>query len=597
MAAKYQRYWGFAEVGSQQSVTGGQSSTNKLQASFPTATITVYINGTLTPASIFSDQIGTPKANPFTVDVNGYFFFYAADGRYTATMTGVGIPTTSWGDLQLLTDTPTMPATGAVSRSLDDTVYDWKSVKNFGALGDNTADDSAAIAAALAWGAANNKQIMFPGGTYKCVSPITMPAGNVRFFGMIGYAGSVSTIRFTGTANLLGDLANGGISARNIKIQSAAGGFAGFLVDIAAAHVDGESRLELLNVTLTNPDTSSLGNAPTGFGLRLRADNAGAGLNKHISWTKGIECYFDGWVAGILLEADGSGSNGGNFTNGNQFVACTFYNCKQMVRMTATNGAEVGANLFNNCNHQVFNYDAAHPPIEINNGQRNQLLNIYLHDVPGGQFGAKIDALSDRNMLQGEFGNGGTNGVNNLGGPKNMVLQHELATVFDMQFRNGYFTNVLGFPAADLSVAAQGAQQITFSVNSNGRLLVRDDIPVQILKNGTGHKLQFNAGGSPVKIWSEFIIQSGTAQAYTLAFSNDNGVTFAFARLQVDSDGTLHSAGPMCPQDTGARLYSGSVAPEGVVTADRGSTYMRTTGNFYVKTANDGAPTGWTLVI
>lgn len=41
-------------------------------------------------ATIFSDNAGTPKANPITTDANGYFEFYAADGRYNITASGGG---------------------------------------------------------------------------------------------------------------------------------------------------------------------------------------------------------------------------------------------------------------------------------------------------------------------------------------------------------------------------------------------------------------------------------------------------------------------------------------------------------------------------
>jgi hypothetical protein len=59
-----------------------------------TCTITVYQTGTLTLASIFSDNLNTPLSNPFTSDVNGLWFFYAPNGRYDVQMSG-GSPTIS----------------------------------------------------------------------------------------------------------------------------------------------------------------------------------------------------------------------------------------------------------------------------------------------------------------------------------------------------------------------------------------------------------------------------------------------------------------------------------------------------------------------
>lgn len=47
-------------------------------------TITVYDAGTLTLSTIYDDNLATPtpKANPFTADQYGFWYFYAADGRY-----------------------------------------------------------------------------------------------------------------------------------------------------------------------------------------------------------------------------------------------------------------------------------------------------------------------------------------------------------------------------------------------------------------------------------------------------------------------------------------------------------------------------------
>lgn len=42
-------------------------------------------------ASLFADDVGTPKSNPVTTDSTGEFSFYIADGRYTLEITGSGI--------------------------------------------------------------------------------------------------------------------------------------------------------------------------------------------------------------------------------------------------------------------------------------------------------------------------------------------------------------------------------------------------------------------------------------------------------------------------------------------------------------------------
>lgn len=155
----------------------------------PNATVTVYVSGTLTLATIYADDnpSPTPKANPFTSDASGYFYFYAPAGRYDVRLSGGGIAAPfTWGDafnngsgLIPSYAYANLPASssataGALARVTDttrglwmDTGTQWYSatgavanVMNFGAKGDGITDDTAAINAALAVGTA----VYFPPG-------------------------------------------------------------------------------------------------------------------------------------------------------------------------------------------------------------------------------------------------------------------------------------------------------------------------------------------------------------------------------------------------------------------------------------------------
>lgn len=90
-----QRLQGWAERGNTLVAVQGLNSTTKVQGSFPGATITIYNAGTITLASIFSDNNAspTPKANPFTASADGSWFLYAANGRYDVVFSGTGIVT------------------------------------------------------------------------------------------------------------------------------------------------------------------------------------------------------------------------------------------------------------------------------------------------------------------------------------------------------------------------------------------------------------------------------------------------------------------------------------------------------------------------
>lgn len=85
---------GWCEYGNQSVVTGGLTSTTKVQKSFPSCTVTVYLAGTVTPATIYSDNAGspTPLANPFTAQSNGSWKFYSAQGLYDVVLSGGSLP-------------------------------------------------------------------------------------------------------------------------------------------------------------------------------------------------------------------------------------------------------------------------------------------------------------------------------------------------------------------------------------------------------------------------------------------------------------------------------------------------------------------------
>jgi hypothetical protein len=59
----------------------------------PGASITVYIAGTSTPATLYSDEGMTPLANPVTSDSKGRYSYYAANGVYDEKIEKIGYAT------------------------------------------------------------------------------------------------------------------------------------------------------------------------------------------------------------------------------------------------------------------------------------------------------------------------------------------------------------------------------------------------------------------------------------------------------------------------------------------------------------------------
>ena len=83
------------------------------------ASISVYNYGTTTLVSLFGDSSGsTTLANPLTSSSAGYFEFYAADGRYTLSISVGGYPVTTITDI-LLDDPTNASATVVVGGSVD----------------------------------------------------------------------------------------------------------------------------------------------------------------------------------------------------------------------------------------------------------------------------------------------------------------------------------------------------------------------------------------------------------------------------------------------------------------------------------------------
>ena len=83
----------------------GYARQNGVSTPAASAVIQVFYAGTVISAAIFSDNLVPPTArsNPFTTDADGFFYFYAPDGRYDVYLSGGPITTPyTWFDIALL---------------------------------------------------------------------------------------------------------------------------------------------------------------------------------------------------------------------------------------------------------------------------------------------------------------------------------------------------------------------------------------------------------------------------------------------------------------------------------------------------------------
>lgn len=167
-------------------------NSNGRPVSGATVTVLTYPQGA--PATLYSDNGVTQMANPTTTDALGAFFFYAADGRYSLTITSDSTEPVTRTDVQL-EDPRDFP--GPVN------------AKYIGAIGDGSTDDTAAIQAAIN-ALPPGGALHFPPGVY-LVQGLKLSGSNDDRTGL-RYSGERATIQ----------LANGATNANVAEITSGA---------------------------------------------------------------------------------------------------------------------------------------------------------------------------------------------------------------------------------------------------------------------------------------------------------------------------------------------------------------------------------------
>jgi hypothetical protein len=113
----------------------------------------------------------------------------------------------------------TVPHTGAVTRSTRDRLAQVLNVKDFGATGNGSTDDTAAIQAALNATPSQGAVVFFPAGTYRVTATLTIPSVTDISGGSGGITGTVKPVRLVGThcPNLLGAAGGGAQGGSAIK--------------------------------------------------------------------------------------------------------------------------------------------------------------------------------------------------------------------------------------------------------------------------------------------------------------------------------------------------------------------------------------------
>lgn len=239
---------------------------------------------------------------------------------------------------------------GATARTAQSKMRDIISVKDFGAVGDGVADDTAAIAAAFAYAGSlsisdptfpgygyvvkGGATVYFPEGEYKVTSTITVPQnvsmeGDGKYSTVIRSSYNGQIIRNNGTPTGTGTYDCAGMAFRNFSI----------IGDRTKTSQIGLSFLRLTSATIENVSVSKCGNV----GVAMYQCGVNQVNNLECIYNVGDGLYiasgFDSWGgtpnalpsnANVFtfyrgLQNDGAGIRFANGTNGNMFYGA---NCE-----------------------------------------------------------------------------------------------------------------------------------------------------------------------------------------------------------------------------------------------------------------------------
>ncbi len=170
----------FTAVGGETSLSGNDDNAQSL--TYNVGLEMVYINGALMTRGV--DYVATTGSS-----ITGLAALSAADLVEVVAFSQIN----AVGSIPSANSTFLQSGTGAVQRTVDSKLKDVVSVKDFGAVGDGVADDTAAIQAAITY--VTKQKLHFPAGNYLVTSPISKTISGNGSISIFGDGENVSVIR------------------------------------------------------------------------------------------------------------------------------------------------------------------------------------------------------------------------------------------------------------------------------------------------------------------------------------------------------------------------------------------------------------------
>lgn len=221
---------GWAEQGGQRISTAGFSSSHTAQRSYPGCTVTIYVSGTSTLATLYSDAAGTPKANPFTSGSDASWEAYVDDGDFDVRFSGTGI-TTPW----------TLGALRIIGGALTVNVTTFGAQCNWNGTTGN--DDTAEIQAAIDF-AENGTSFTPTGGSFMGSAPtVIFPDGRCKVSDALNFDGN-PVVKVKGDDTIIEQTD----VTKNIFVFTD-----GFTVDVTGIRFQGGNR----QIVFTNDNTNA----------------------------------------------------------------------------------------------------------------------------------------------------------------------------------------------------------------------------------------------------------------------------------------------------------------------------------------------------
>jgi|694.fasta_scaffold01828_2 hypothetical protein len=330
----------------------------------------------------------------------------------------------------LVTYTPS--GTGAVARSAASKFGDTVSVKDFGAVGDGTTDDTVAINAALA----AHASVYLPVGTYRTTAPITLNANNILFG-----AGITSVIKNTTASSVIRSVTPTGariyhVGGGNFKIEGNTSGI-----------VAGSVGLDMQNVTYASWTDVWINYVETG----IRHGNGYASFYND---------YFTCTITSCTTGVDNS-----TLGNENRFTAL------RIDAVTGTKDQNNTSNTYLAC--AVEQFSTGHQ-ITGSTAQSIRFIGSRLESTVGGAVGISINAAAQQTQIISPFFSSLATNISDAGSSGATVLYSD---GFQLNSGTTAQQHVVSKVVKSISsLPASTSRQESFTVSSLGGGLADRDI-------------------------------------------------------------------------------------------------------------------------